>query len=99
MSAAEDLSLEIERRRADLVRVRGYTLACCESARLSLEELEAKIDALVRAREAAEVALEKCRTACDFAERMSVFAVRAESGAVDPLTLAEAAMAIEELVG
>jgi hypothetical protein len=88
-----------DQRRIDLVRVRSYALACCDAATRAREELEASLDSLVFARETAEQQVERLRCACDLAERVGRFAARASDGAVEPETLAEAAKAIEELVG
>lgn len=98
MSAAIDLRPEQdEQRRVALVRVRGFAVACAAHAASTRKDLDAAIDVLVAARESADHALEECREACDLAERMAVFAARAMAGDVEPMTLVEAAAAIEEL--
>jgi hypothetical protein len=86
-------------RRIALLRVRSYALVCCDAATRAREELEASLDSLVSARETVEQQIEKLRSTCDLAERVGRFAARAIDGAVAPETLAEAAKAIEELVG
>ncbi len=97
MSAAE--VLVDDDHRTDLIRVRGFALACCGRAAQARADLDATVDALVQTREGAEAALERCRRACNLAERMSVFAARAMIGDVELDTLAEAANAIAELAG
>lgn len=82
-----------------LTIVRAYALACAQAAKDARDELDATIDRLVAARTEAEAALERCNASCEYAERISAFAARAMAGDVDPETLAEAAAAIEQLVG
>lgn len=98
MSAAEDLS-DLESYRADVECLRGYAVALADAAVRARECLETDIDRLVQARLQAEESLERCRAACEYAERVSVFAARAMAGDVDPQTIREAADAIEQLRG
>ena len=85
--------------RVNAALVREYAVACCETAVAAHDHLSAKIDTLVLSLEAAKAALERCRCACDLAERMLRFAARADLGDVEPTTLAEAAAAIREVTG
>ena len=82
----------------EVLIVRGYAIACCEAARMARDELSAKVDRLVVSREEADAALERCRQACELAERMSTFAARAMAGDVEPSTLTELAAACSELM-
>ncbi len=81
----------------DVTTVRGYALACCDDAARKRDEASGEIDKLLLSRDAADLSLERCRSACELAERMSVFAARAMAGDVEPDTLRKAAAAIREL--
>jgi hypothetical protein len=59
-----------EQARADHVRVRGYTLACIERAKLAHEELERRVTLLLRAQADAERALAFLRSELEHAEEM-----------------------------
>jgi hypothetical protein len=92
-------TIDAEQQRLDLVRIRGYAMACIEVAVRSRKELDSAVAKLMAAREVAEAAAEHSRLACEHAARMGTFATRAMAGDVDPDTLAEAAIAIEEMIG
>lgn len=87
---------EAEQARLDRIRVRGYTLATIQIANDAHAELERRVDALLRAREAANEALEELRAALDHAEEMSL-AVVEDDDAVNE-ALARALERLEEVV-
>jgi hypothetical protein len=95
----ETSCLRAEQERVDLVRIRGYALACCKQADVARDELDHAVQRLVSARETADEALERCRRVCEYAERVSTFAARCMAGDTAPETMADAAAALEELFG
>lgn len=95
MGAAIDIAAQYS---ADTTTVRAFAMARADEAKRARAELDASVDRLIASRQEADAALERCRLACELAERMTVFAARAMAGDVEPETLAEAAAAIREMV-
>lgn len=83
----------------DLTTVRCGAIAFAAVADARCKELDAAVDRLLAAREAANAALARANEACAFAERMVRLAGRAMGGDVAPEHLAEVAAELRELFG
>jgi len=85
-------------RDVEALLVREYAIALCDVASATRVHLESAIDALTASRDAADEALDRCRRACELAERWSVFAARAACGNAEPSALRDAAEAIAAIL-
>lgn len=90
---------EDETMRRDLVRIRGYALACASDAVNARDLVTKAVDSAQRAQKKAAFELSRCNQVCILAERAALFAARAMAGDVEPYVRREVAAQLEELFG